>query len=67
MLTNIYWKMDWFRIYKCYAFCLENQKAYNRDLKLYRFKDVKGYEDDIGRYSLVNRRDVWPIDMVGIN
>lgn len=36
------------------------EKSYNRDFKPYRFKGVKEYQDDDGKwYTLVNMRDVW--------
>ncbi len=41
------------------------EKSYNRDLKPYRFKGVKEYEDEVGWHTLVNMKDVWFIDMVG--
>jgi len=41
------------------------EKSYNRELKPYRFKDVKEYQDETGWYTLVNMKDVWQIDMVG--
>jgi hypothetical protein len=42
-----------------------SEKSYNRGRKPYRFKGVKEYRDDDGWYTLVNMKDVWPIDMVG--
>lgn len=41
------------------------EKSYNRNLKPYRFKGVKEYRDEGGWYTVVNMKDVWPIDMVG--
>ena len=50
---------------KDYIFNPQKEKSYNRDFKPYRFKGIKEYKDEIGWYTLVNLRDVWPIDMVG--
>ncbi|MGI6732744.1 MAG: DNA methyltransferase [Anaerovoracaceae bacterium] len=41
------------------------EKSYNRDYKPYRFKGVKEYRDELGWYTMVNRKDVWQLDMVG--
>lgn len=41
------------------------EKSYNRGKKPYRFKDVEEFQDDEGWYTLVKKRDVWDIDMVG--
>ena len=41
------------------------EKSYNRDFKPYRFKGVTEYQDEIGWYTMVNMKDIWPIDMVG--
>lgn len=44
----------------------QKERSYNRDGKPYRFKGVKEYEDERGRwYTLVQQRDVWHIPMVG--
>lgn len=50
---------------KHYYFSPQKEKSYNRELKPYRFKGVKEFQDKVGWYTLVNRRDVWQIDMVG--
>lgn len=50
---------------KKYIFNPQKEKSYNRDMKPYRFKGVKEYEDHLGWYTLVNLKDVWNIDMVG--
>ncbi len=50
---------------KHYYFVPQKEKSYNRELKPYRFKGVAEYQDEVGWYTLVNRRDVWQIDMVG--
>lgn len=50
---------------KNYYFSPQKEKSYNRDLKPYRFKGVKEYKDEIGWYTMVQRKDVWQIDMVG--
>ncbi len=50
---------------KNYYLDIPKEKSYNRDLKPYRFKGVEEFKDDIGWYTLVNMKDVWPIDMVG--
>ena len=49
---------------KKYYFSPQKEKSYNRGFKPYRFKGVKEYEDETGWYTLVNRRDVFTIDMV---
>lgn len=41
------------------------EKSYNRAFQPYRFKGVREYKDDIGWYTMVNRRDVMEVDMVG--
>lgn len=48
-----------------YKLSIPKEKSYNRNLKPYKFKGVKEYEDDYGWYTLVNMKDVWSIDMVG--
>lgn len=48
-----------------YYFKPEKEKSYNRDFKPYRFKGVKEYKDQDGWYTMVNRKDVWELDMVG--
>src|SRR5699024_6113793 len=50
---------------KKYIFNPQKEKSYNRGLKPYGFKGIKEYEDEIGWYTLVNSKDVWPINMVG--
>ena len=50
---------------KDYYLDIPKEKSYNRGLKPYNFKDVAEYEDEHGWYTLVNMRDVWPVDMVG--
>ena len=50
---------------KNYYLDIPKEKSYNRDLKPYRFKGVEEFKDDVGWYTLVNMKDVWPIDMVG--
>lgn len=50
---------------KNYIFHPIKEKSYNRGFKPYRFKGVEEYEDELGWYTLVNSKDVWPIDMVG--
>lgn len=41
------------------------EKSYNRAFKPYRFKGVKEYKDELGWYTMVNRKDVLDVDMVG--
>lgn len=41
------------------------EKSYNRGFKPYRFKGVKEYRDELGWYTMVNRKDVLDVDMVG--
>lgn len=41
------------------------EKSYNREFKPYRFKGVKEYKDELGWYTMVNRKDVLDVDMVG--
>lgn len=48
-----------------YIFNPQKEKSYNRDLKPYRFKNVKEYKDKIGWHTLVNLKDVWEINMLG--
>ena len=48
-----------------YYFEPHQEKSYNREFKPYRFKGVKEYKDELGWYTMVNRKDVWQIDMVG--
>ncbi len=48
-----------------YFFRPEKEKSYNREFKPYKFKGVKEYRDDRGWYTMVNRKDVWELDMVG--
>ena len=48
-----------------YYFVPQQEKSYNRNLKPYRFSNVKEYQDEIGWYTLVGMKDYWMIDMVG--
>ena len=48
-----------------YYFNPQKEKSYNRGFKPYRFKGVKEYRDEVGWYTMVNRKDVWSLDMVG--
>ena len=48
-----------------YYFAPQKEKSYNRGYKPYRFQGVEEYEDELGWYTMVNRRDVWQLDMVG--
>jgi DNA modification methylase len=48
-----------------YYFEPRKEKSYNREYKPYRFKGVKEYRDELGWYTMVNRKDVWQLDMVG--
>lgn len=48
-----------------YYFQPQQEKSYNRGYKPYRFKGVKEYKDELGWYTMVNRKDVWQLDMVG--
>lgn len=48
-----------------YYFQAHREKSYNRGHKPYRFKGVKEYRDELGWYTMVNRKDVWQLDMVG--
>lgn len=48
-----------------YDFWPQKEKSYNRGMKPYRFKGVEEYQDDLGWYTMVNRKDVWQINMVG--
>ena len=48
-----------------YIFNSQTEKSYNRQLKPYRFKDVKEYCDEIGWHTIVGMKDYWEIDMVG--
>ena len=46
-------------------FAPQKEKSYNRGGKPYRFKGVEEFEDEGGWYTVVNRRDVLNVDMVG--
>ena len=49
-----------------HTFHVQKERSYNRDFKPYRFKGVKEYVDEEGRwYTMASMRDVWEIDMVG--
>lgn len=48
-----------------YYFKIQKEKSYNRGFKPYRFKGVEEYQDEFGWYTMVNKKDVWQIDMVG--
>ncbi len=49
-----------------YYFRTQKQRSYNRDNRPYRFKDVEEFKDEEGKwYTMVNRKDVLFIDMVG--
>ena len=51
---------------KSYFFNPTKEKSYNRGGKPYRFKGVEEFCDEDGRwYTLVNRKDVLNVDMVG--
>lgn len=56
-------KHDYLIVYsktKNYTFNPMLEKSYNRDFKPYRFKGVKEYQDQEGKwYTLVNMKDVW--------
>lgn len=49
-----------------YYFLPKKEISYNRDGRPYRFKGVEEYQDEEGKwYTLVNRKDVINVDMVG--
>ncbi len=49
-----------------YYFSPQKEVSYNRGGKPYRFKGVQEFQDSHGRwYTLVNRKDVISVDMVG--
>ncbi len=50
---------------KKYKFNTQKEKSYNRELRAYNFKGVEEFKDKTGWYTLVNMKDVWPINMVG--
>lgn len=51
---------------KKYFFEPQKERSYNRGGKPYRFKGVEEFADEDGRwYTLVNRKDVFNVDMVG--
>jgi len=51
---------------KEYYFKPQQEVSYNRDGRAYRFKGVEEFQDEKGKwYTLVNRRDVIAVDMVG--
>lgn len=48
-----------------YYFNPQKEKSYNRGYKPYRFKGVKEFKDENGWYTMVNKKDVFNVDMVG--
>ena len=50
---------------KNHYFNAQKEKSYNRKYKPYRFKGVKEYKDETGWYTMVNKKDVFHVDMVG--
>ncbi|MBQ1712688.1 MAG: site-specific DNA-methyltransferase [Firmicutes bacterium] len=49
-----------------YYFQPQKERSYNRGGKPYRFKGVEEFQDEDGRwYTMVNRKDVFNVDMVG--
>ncbi len=49
-----------------YYFKPGKERSYNRGYKPYRFEGVEEFEDEDGRwYTMVNRKDVLNVDMVG--
>ena len=49
-----------------YYFKPQKERSYNRGGKPYRFKGVEEFQDEDGRwYTMVNRKDVFNVDMVG--
>ena len=48
-----------------YTFNPQLEKSYNRGFKPYHFKGVEEFRDNVGWYTMVNRRDVLSVDMVG--
>lgn len=48
-----------------YTFNPQLEKSYNRGFKPYHFKGVEEFQDNVGWYTMVNRRDVLAVDMVG--
>ena len=49
-----------------YYFSPQKERSYNRGMRPYRFKGIEEYQDEDGNwYTLVNRKDVLNIDMVG--
>ena len=48
-----------------YTFNPQQEKSYNRGFKPYHFKGVEEFQDKVGWYTMVNRRDVLAVDMVG--
>ena len=48
-----------------YFFNPQQEKSYNRNYKKYGFDGIDEYQDTLGWYTMVNMRDVWPINMVG--
>ena len=51
---------------KKYKFNLQKEISYNRGGKPYRFKGVKEFEDEDGKwYTMVGMRDVWEINAIG--
>ena len=49
-----------------HTFNVQKERSYNRNFKPYRFKGVKEFQDEDGRwYTTPSMRDIWEIDMVG--
>ena len=48
-----------------YYFNVQKEKSYNRGGRPYRFRGVDEYQDENGWYTLVNRKDVLNVNMVG--
>ncbi len=49
-----------------YTFNLQKERSYNRDFRPYRFKNVKEYQDEEGKwYTLASMRDVWELNAIG--
>ena len=48
-----------------YYFDIQKEKSYNRGGRPYRFKGIEEFCDEKGWYTLVNRKDVLSVNMVG--
>lgn len=49
-----------------HVFNVQKERSYNRGNKPYRFKEVREYQDEEGKwYTMASMRDVWEINAIG--